>query len=117
MKNKIAKKESWEKIKKGEPMIDEDEFKIFKAEMETDEAKAWTEWGREMREQNIGNHRCGSGGYRGKKAIWAREDAEVERLGKENPFLKITDEQTRTLSGTATIWTRIPWNSSPTMML
>ena len=77
VKNKITKKESWEKIKKGEPMIDEDEFKIFKAEMETDEAKAWTEWGREMREQNIGNHQCGSGGYRGKKAIWAWEDAEV----------------------------------------
>jgi hypothetical protein len=44
---------------------------------------------------NLGNHRCGSGGYRGKKAIWAAEDAEVEHLGKENPWLKITDEQVR----------------------
>ena len=95
MKNKITKKECWEKIKKGEPMIDEDEFKIFKAETETDDSKEWMEWGRKMQEQNIGNHQCGSGGYRGKKAIWAWEDAEVERLGKENPFLKITDEQTR----------------------
>jgi hypothetical protein len=95
VKNKITKNESWEDIKKGEPMLDEDEFKIFKAEMETDEAKAWTEWGRSMREQNIGNQRCGSGGYRGKKAIWAAEDAEVARLGKVNPWLKITDEQTR----------------------
>jgi hypothetical protein len=95
VKNKIGKKESWEKIKKGEPMIDEDEFKIFKAEMESDEVKAWTKWGREMRGLNIGNQRCGSGGYRGKKAIWAAEDAELERLGKDNMFLKITDEQVR----------------------
>ena len=48
-----------------------------------------------MREQNIGNHHCGSGGYRGKKPIWDKEDAEYARLGKENPWEKITDEQTR----------------------
>jgi hypothetical protein len=95
VKNKIENKESWEKISKGEPMLDEVEFKKFKAEMETADAKAWTEWGQSMRELNLGNHQCGSGCYRGTKAIWVAEDAEVERLGKENPWLKITDEQVR----------------------
>jgi hypothetical protein len=45
----------------------------------------WTEWGRCMRDLNIGNQRCGGGGYRRKKAVWAKEDAEYGRLGKENP--------------------------------
>ena len=48
-----------------------------------------------MREQNIGAHRLGSGGYRGKHPIWEKEDAELERLGKENPWLKIADLQLR----------------------
>ena len=30
-----------------------------------------------------------------KKPIWDKEDAEYARLGKENPWEKITDEQTR----------------------
>jgi hypothetical protein len=95
MKGKIEKGDSWEKISKGEPHVDEEEFKVFKAEMASDEAKAWTEWGRQLRELNIGAHRLGSGGYRGKFPIWEKEDAELERLGKENPWLKIADLQLR----------------------
>jgi hypothetical protein len=56
VKNKMENKESWEKISKGEPMLDEVEFKKFKAEIETTDAKAWTEWGQSMRELNLGNH-------------------------------------------------------------
>jgi len=48
-----------------------------------------------MRELNIGNHRLGSGGYRGKQPVWDKEDAIVAKLGKENPWHKITDEQVR----------------------
>jgi hypothetical protein len=62
VKNKIEKGESWEKIKKGEPMLDEAEFEIFKAGVASDEAKAWTEWGMQMRELNLGKHHLGSGG-------------------------------------------------------
>ncbi|KAM0878024.1 hypothetical protein ACQ4PT_035131 [Festuca glaucescens] len=93
VKNKIEKGESWEKISRGEPMLDEAEFKIFKAEMASDEAKSWTKWGQQMRDQNIGVHRLGSSGYRGKLPIWAAEDTELERLGKDNPWLKIMDLQ------------------------
>ena len=48
-----------------------------------------------MRELNLGNHHLGSGGYRGKQPIWDKDDAEMARLGKENPWHKITDEQVR----------------------
>jgi hypothetical protein len=46
-----------------------------------------------MQDLNIGNQHCGGGGYRGKKAIWAKEDTEYARLGKENPWHKFMDEQ------------------------
>lgn len=93
VKNRILDGKSWEEIKKSEPMLDEDEFIKFKAACSTPEGIEWTEWGRRMRDLNIGNQRCGSGGYRGKEAIWAKEDAEYERLGKENPWDKFTDPQ------------------------
>ena len=47
MKAKIDDGKSWEEISKKEPMLDEEEFKIFKAELESVEAKSWTEWGEE----------------------------------------------------------------------
>jgi hypothetical protein len=70
VKNKIQKGESWEQIRRGEPMLDEAEFEIFKAEMASDEAKAWTAWGQQMRELNFGKHHLGRGGYRGKLPVW-----------------------------------------------
>jgi hypothetical protein len=42
-----------------------------------------------MRELNIGVHHCGSCSYRGQTPIWHKEDQELERLGKENPWQKI----------------------------
>jgi hypothetical protein len=48
-----------------------------------------------MWELNLGAHRCGSGGYRGKQPTWDKEDAEMIRLGKEKPWLRIVDLQTR----------------------
>ena len=95
VKKKIDKGDSWEMIKAKEPMLDEEEFETFKLSIQSDEAKKWTKWGKEMRDRNIGNHRLGSGGYRGKQPIWDKEDAEIARLGKENPWHKITDEQVR----------------------
>jgi hypothetical protein len=95
VKAKIDKGESWETIKKGEPMLDEAEFTIFKAQVESDDAKAWTEWGRKMHELNLGAHHLGSGGYRGKIPIWEKEDEELARAGKPNPWLKMTNLQVR----------------------
>lgn len=48
-----------------------------------------------MRDLNLGTHHCGSGGYRGKQPTWDKEAAEMVRLGKENPWHKIQDEQAR----------------------
>ncbi|KAM0927897.1 hypothetical protein ACQ4PT_002140 [Festuca glaucescens] len=101
VKNKIEKGESWEKIKKGELMLDEAEFEKFNAEMASDEAKAWTEWGQQMRVLNLGKHHLGSGGYRGKIPVWEKEDAELARLEKPNPWLKITDLHVRNF-----VWAR-----------
>ena len=95
VKAKIAKGESWETISRQEPMIDEEEFNTFKAGLASEEARIWTQWGKNMRDLNIGNHKLGSGGYRGKQPIWDKEDAELERLVIENMWLKITDPQLR----------------------
>ena len=43
----------------------------------------------------ICNHNLRSGSYRGKKHIWAKEDAERERQGLPNPYDKFPDEQTK----------------------
>ncbi|KAK1610052.1 hypothetical protein QYE76_033725 [Lolium multiflorum] len=95
VKAKIDKGESFESIKKGEPMLDEAEFQIFKERLDSEDAKAWTEWGRQMHELNLGAHHLGSGGYRGKIPIWEKEDEELARAGKPNPWLKMTDPQVR----------------------
>jgi len=95
VKKKIDKGQSWEEIRVKEPMLDQEEFEAFKLSLETEEAKKWTAWGKQMRDLNLGNHRLGSGGYRGKQPVWDKEDAEVAKMGKENPWHKITDEQVR----------------------
>jgi hypothetical protein len=91
LKNKIKKGKSWEQICSKDPSLSREDFEAFKSSLETDEAKKWTAWGKKMRELNLGAHRCGSGGYRGKQPTWDKEDAEMIRLGKENPWLKIAD--------------------------
>jgi hypothetical protein len=93
VKKRILASKSWEEIKKAEPMLDKDEFIKFKDACLTLEGIEWTEWGRRMWDLNIGNQGCGGGGYRGKKAVWEKEDAEYVRLGKENPWHKFMDEQ------------------------
>jgi len=95
VKKKIDKGDNWEKISAKEPMLDQEEFESFKLSLNSEEAKKWTKWGKHMRDLNIGNHHLGSDGYRGKQPIWDKEDAEVARLGKENLWHKIMDEQVR----------------------
>jgi hypothetical protein len=96
VKAKILEKGlSWEEISAKEPYLEKDDFDIFKVSLSSPEAEKWTEWGKNMRALNLGNHHLGSGGYAGKKPVWDKEDAEVARLGKENMWHKITDEQVR----------------------
>ena len=82
VKRKIAAGESWEKISSKEPTLKKEDFDQLKTYLNTEECEAWTEWGRKMRDMNIGVHHCGSGGYRGKQPTWDKEDREIERLGK-----------------------------------
>jgi hypothetical protein len=65
VKKRIDKKESWEEIKKHEPLLEHDEYVLFKEELETDTFKALSALGNKMYEHNIGHHRLASGGYRG----------------------------------------------------
>jgi hypothetical protein len=60
----IDKKESWEEIKKHEPLLEHDDYVLFK-QLETDTFKALSVLGKKMYEQNLGHHRLGSGSYRG----------------------------------------------------
>ena len=48
-----------------------------------------------MRADNIGKHHLGSGGYKGKKPIWDKEDEVLRKLGRSNPFDRFTGEQVR----------------------
>jgi hypothetical protein len=57
VKKRILEGKSWEEIKKAEPMLDKDEFIKFKDACLTPEGIEWTEWGRRMRDLNIGNQR------------------------------------------------------------
>ena len=45
-----------------------------------------------MRELNLGNHRLGRGGYRGKQPVWDKEDAEYAAAGIPNPFQQYKDD-------------------------
>ena len=95
VKAKIGENKTWEEISAKEPYIDREEFEVLKEALKSPEAVKWTEWGKQMRALNLGNHKLGSGGYAGKKPIWDKEDAEIARLGLENIWHKITDEQVR----------------------
>ncbi|KAK1693135.1 hypothetical protein QYE76_009832 [Lolium multiflorum] len=95
LKRKIEAGESWERISSRDPSLSLEDFNAFKSYLESDAVKKWTAWGKKMRDLNLGTHHCGSGGYRGKQPTWDKEDAEMVRLGKENPWHKIQDEQAR----------------------
>jgi hypothetical protein len=48
-----------------------------------------------LQSKNLGVHNLGSGGYRGKEKIWAREDAEYAAKGIKNPWHRIEDPVAR----------------------
>ncbi len=94
VKQKILDGESFEQVNETDPMIDIDEFTTYKTKIETDEDhKKMSLWGKTMREQNIGNHRLGSGGYRGIKPTWEKEDALLRAKGMDNPWDKFAHNE------------------------
>ena len=63
-----------------------EDFEKFKETCNEEAAKARSERGKQLQAKNMGNHRLGSRGYTGKRPVWAKEDAERERLTtRENP--------------------------------
>lgn len=95
VKKRIDEKKSWEEIKAKEPMLEHNDYVLFKETLETDTAKLDSAWGKRLYDQNIGHHRLGSGGYRAAQEIWDKEDAELRRLGKPNRWDRFTDPQVR----------------------
>lgn len=87
--NKMKDKDFETVIKPLWPTIDEADWTEFIQTRSDDEFKKLSEWGKDMREKIVGNHRLGSRGYPGKKPKWDKEDAKLIAAGKEPPFSDI----------------------------
>ena len=99
MKRMIEKGDSFEKIKVKNPSISEDDYKEFKIKCESSASEESSQWGKEMRDLNLGVHKLGPGGYRVAEPIWDKEDAERAEQGLPPLFEKYRDKQTRNYVG------------------
>jgi hypothetical protein len=54
-------------------LIEEDDYNVFKARCESNEAKAKSKKMKDWHDMNIGTHRLGPGGYRAAKHIWKKK--------------------------------------------
>ena len=96
VKRMIEKGESYEKIKEKNPSITEDDYNDFKINCSSTANSQSSQWGKEMRELNLGEHKLGPGGYRVAEPIWDKEDAERAEQGLPPRFEKYSgNKQTR----------------------
>ena len=95
VKRMIEKGESYEKIKEKSPSITEDDYNDFKINCSSTASSQSSEWGKQMRELNIGEHTLGPGGYRVAEPIWDKEEADRAEQGLPPLFDKYGDKQTR----------------------
>jgi hypothetical protein len=95
VKRMIEKGESYEKIKEKNPSITEDDYNDFKINCSSTASSQSSEWGKQMRELNIGEHTLGPGGYRVAEPIWDKEEADRAEQGLPPFFDKYGDKQTR----------------------
>jgi hypothetical protein len=91
----IVKKDPYSEIVKDNPTITEEQFEIFKKACVAEAAKEKSEYMKGLQERSMGCHHLGSCGYAGKRAIWAKEDAEHESLGIPDPLAVFTVPQER----------------------
>jgi len=92
----IDKGDSYEKMKAKYPLRSEDEYKEFKIKCQSPATSESSQWRKEMRELNLGEHKLGPGGYRVAEPIWDKEDAERAEQGLPPRFEKYSgDKQTR----------------------
>ena len=95
VKSMIEKGDSYEKIKEKNPSISEDDYREFKIKCESNASAESSQWGKDMRDLNLGVHKLGPGGYRVAEPIWDKEDAERAEQGLPPCFEKYRDKQTR----------------------
>ena len=91
----IDKGDSYEKIKAKYPLISEDDYKEFKIKCNSPATSESSQWGKEMRELNLGEHKLSPDGYRVAERIWDKEDAERAKQGLPPRFEKYSDKKTR----------------------
>ena len=75
MRRRILRGDSYEKIKETNPSISEADYREFKIKCESNASAESSQWGKEMRDLNLGEHKLGPGGYRVAEPIWDKEDA------------------------------------------
>ena len=95
VKEMIDKGDSYEKIKAKYPLMSEDDYKEFKIKCESSATSESSQWGKEMRQLNLGVHQLGPGGYRVAEPIWDKEDAERAEQGLPPLFEKYHEKQTK----------------------
>ena len=96
VKRMIEKGESYQKIKEKNPSITEDDYNDFKINCSSTASSQSSEWGKQMRELNIGEHTLGPGGYRVAEPIWNKEEADRAEQGLPPLFEKYSgNKQTR----------------------
>ena len=96
VKRMIEKGESYQKIKEKNPSITEDDYNDFKINCSSTASSQSSQWGKEMRELNLGEHKLGPGGYRVAEPIWDKEDADRAEQGLPPGFEKYSgNKQTR----------------------
>ncbi|KAM3336288.1 hypothetical protein ACQJBY_030338 [Aegilops geniculata] len=81
VKRSIEKGDSYEKIKETNPSISETDYLEFKIKCESNATAESSQWGKDMRDLNIGVHKLGPGGYRAAEPIWDKEDAKRAEQG------------------------------------
>ena len=94
MKRRIEKGDSYEKIKETNPSISEADYQEFKIKCESNASAESTQWGKDMRDLNLGHHTLGPGGYRVVEPIWGKEDAKRAEQGLPPWFEKYREKQT-----------------------
>ena len=92
VKRMIEKGESYEKIKEKNPSISEYDYREFRIKCESNASEESSQWGKEMRDLNLGVHKLGPGGYRVAEPIWDKEDAERAEQGLPPLFDKYRDK-------------------------
>ena len=95
MKRMIEKGDGYEKIKETNPSISEADYLEFKIKCESNASAESSQWGKDMRDLNLGVHKLGPGGYRVAEPIWDKEDVERAEQGLPPLFGKYCDKQTR----------------------